>query len=349
MNKIKLAFLGSGYMGQNAHMTNYAELSDQCEIVALAESRPGLGKLVASRYGIQSVFTTYEEMLKNVEFDAVVAAQDFSNHINIVPMVLESKKPLLTEKPLCIGYETAIFLADCAEKNNTLHMVAYHKRSDPASEYAKTIVDEWKKSGEFGKMRLVRITVPPGNWTANAPSPLGTAEPYPDIQREKAPAYFPGQLGADYISFVNYYIHQVNYMRFIMDEKYDVKYCDPTGVLMVVESENGICGTLEMAPYQNRDDWQESIFVAFERGYVKVELPAPLASRQPGRVTILREYKDRVAAVTEPLLPRIAAMKNQASNFLAAVRGERPVPCSSREAAEDLRIAVEYIKMRFGV
>lgn len=349
MDKVKLAFLGSGFMGQNAHMVNYYELPDQCEIVALAEFRPGLAKLVASRYGIPNIFSTYEEMLKNVEFDAVVAAQQFSNHINIVPMVLESKKPLLTEKPLCIGYETAVFLADCAERNNTLHMVAYHKRSDPASEYAKAVVEEWKKNGEFGKMRLVRITMPPGNWTASAPQALSTEEPFPQIQGEAAPSYFPGQLGRDYIGFVNYYIHQVNYMRFIFGEKYDVKYCDPSGVLMAVESESGICGTLEMAPYSNKNDWQESVFVAFERGYVKVELPAPLANRQPGRVTVLREFKDGTATVTEPLLPRISAMKNQAANFLAAVRGERPAPCVSKDAAEDLRIAAKYIKMRFDV
>lgn len=349
MSKIKLAFLGAGYMGQNAHMVNYSELSDMCEIVALAENRPGLGQLVATRYGIKNVFTTYDDMLKNVEFDAVVAAQQFANHKNIVPMVLQSKKALLSEKPLSIAYETAVSLADCAEKNNTLHMVAYHKRSDPASEYAKNIVDEWKKSGEFGKMRLVRISMPPGNWTANAPRPLSTDEAYPEINAEGAPVYFPGQLGKDYISFVNYYIHQVNFMRYMFGENYNVKFCDPSGVLMAVESESGICGTLEMAAYENRDDWQESIFVAFERGYIKVELPAPLASRQPGRVTVLREYKDRTAAITEPLLPRVSAMKNQAMNFIAAAKGERQAPCTSREAAEDLRIATDYIKMRFGV
>jgi predicted dehydrogenase len=347
MDKIRLAFLGAGFMGQNAHMVNYSELSDKCEIVALAEARHEMGRLVASRHGIKNVFTSYNEMIRNIEFDAVVSAQPFSNHINIVPMVLGSKKPLLTEKPLCIGYETALSLAEHAEKNNTLHMVAYHKRSDPASEYAKKVIDEWKKSGEFGKMRLIRITMPPGNWTANVSGYLRTEEPYPQIEREDAPAYFPGSLAKEYISFVNYYIHQVNYMRFILGERYEVKYCDKSGVLMVIESQSGISGTLEMAPYSNRNDWQESIFVGFDNGYVKVELPAPLANRQPGRVTVLRENADDLPCICEPILPRISAMQKQAANFIAAVKGEKEAPCASMEAAEDLRIATEYVKMRF--
>ncbi len=53
------------------------------------------------------VFTTYEDMLDGVEFDAVVASQNFSNHINIVPIVLKSKKHLLTKELLCICKENA--------------------------------------------------------------------------------------------------------------------------------------------------------------------------------------------------------------------------------------------------
>lgn len=38
-------------------------------------------------------------------------------------------------------------------------------------------------------------------------------------------------------------------------------------------------------------------------------------------------------------------MKNQAINFLADVRGEKQVTCDPAEAAEDLKIARDYIKV----
>ena len=162
MEKIKLGFIGAGYMGQLAHLTNYAQLSDECEIIALAESRKQLGEEVARRYGIGKVFSNHREMLQNCEIDAVVAAQGYGNHINIVPEVLNARIPILTEKPLCISVENGEMLVEFAEKSNTLHMVGYHKRSDPAMEYAKKLITEWKVSGEFGKMRMVRMAMPPG-------------------------------------------------------------------------------------------------------------------------------------------------------------------------------------------
>jgi hypothetical protein len=61
-------------------------------------------------------------------------------------------------------------------------------------------------------------------------------------------------------------------------------------------------------------------------------------------VTVLRDNGKEVPTMTQPILPLVHAMKNQAKNFLAAVRGERPAPCTSVEALEDLKIATEYIK-----
>lgn len=348
-DKLRVAFLGCGYMGQNAHMKNYYELRDRCEIVAIAEARPQLGKAVAARFNVPHVFDTYEKMLDSVEFDAVVASQSFANHVNIVPMVLRSKKALMTEKPLCIQPENAVMLADLAEEMNTLHMVGYHKRSDLASEYAKKLIDEWTASGEYGKLRLVRVSMPPGNWVGGAPSPITTDEAYPELPLELPPSYFPDQIGKDYITFVNYYIHQVNYLHYVLNEPLHVEYADPSGVLLAASGQSGVCATLEMAAYETKDDWQEVIFVAFERATIRIELPAPLADRQPGRVFVMRGKKDELMTTCEITLPRVSAMQNQAANFIAAAKGERPAPCTSRCAVEDLRVAAEYIKKMNGM
>lgn len=345
MNKIKLGFVGVGFMGQLAHLSNYAALGDECEVVAITEARKQMGIDIACRYGVKNVFTDIREMLDNTELDAVVAAQSYANHINIVPDILNAGKPLLTEKPLCISVENAKILVDCASKNKTLHMVGYHKRSDPAMEYAKKTIEQWKAGGEYGKMKLVRISMPPGDWVGGAPKPYFTDEQYPEVQWEKMPTCFDKTTGDAYNAFVNYYIHQVNAMRFLLGEPYKVTFADKSGVLMAVESETGICGTLEMASYNTTIDWQESLFIGFEKGYILVELPSPLASQQAGRVTIMRDNGKDAPVTIQPHIPKLSAMRNQAKNFLAAVRGERPAPCESKEALEDLMIATDYIQL----
>ena len=69
-------------------------------------------------------------------------------------------------------------------------------------------------------------------------------------------------------------------------------------------------------------DWQESALVGFEHGYLKLELPAPLASNRPGRVEILRDPGNGVMPTTTiPTLPWVAAMHQQAINFVKAIKG----------------------------
>ena len=53
------------------------------------------------------------------------------------------------------------------------------------------------------------------------------------------PDYFDKSTGDAYNAFVNYYIHQVNAMRFLLGEPYKVTFADKSGVLMAVESTSG--------------------------------------------------------------------------------------------------------------
>jgi predicted dehydrogenase len=153
-----------------------------------------------------------------------------------------------------------------------------------------------------------------------------------------------------YVGFVNYYIHQVNLLRYLLGEPYKVTYADPSGVVLVAASQSGVAGVIEMSPYRTTVDWQESALVAFEKGYVKLELPAPLASNRPGRVEILRDPGDcKAPEVSSPHLPWIHAMRQQAMNFVAAVRGDRPPLCTAQEAMEDLKVARDYLRLWKGV
>jgi predicted dehydrogenase len=346
MRKIRLGFIGAGFMGQLAHLSNYAEL-DECVIEALAEPRKELGREVAGRYGIKKVYNDHIDLLKHCELDAVVASQYYGNHINIVPDILNIGVPLFTEKPLCLTVENGEKLVSLARKNNVLHMVGYHKRSDPAVEYAKKLSDEWKAGNEYGKMRIVRITMPPGDWTAATPAPIKTNEPYPESKTESLPEYFSKDIGQKLDVFVNYYIHQVNALRFFFGGPYKVTYADRSGVLLAAESENGVCGTIEMAPYSTTLDWQESIFIGFEKGYIKIDLPAPLARQRAGQVTVMCDNGRNAPVIIQPVIAPVSAMQNQAMNFLAAVQGKRKAPCESWEALEDLKTARDYIDLMY--
>lgn len=345
-NPIRIGFVGIGMMGQMAHLRNYVQLPE-CRVVAVSDLRPKLAQEVATRYGVPKVYPNAAEMLAHEELDALVAAQPFVQHGGIIPPLYKSRLPVFTEKPLASSVPVAEQLVAAARAAGTWHMVGYHKRSDPAVMWVKAEMERLKQTGELGKLRYVRLLMPAGEWTGNGLNGMLTSdEAHPVLPAD------PPEPGMDeatfnkYISFVNYYIHQVNLLRYLLDEPYHVTYADPSGVLLAAQSESGICGTIEMSPFQTTVDWQESALVAFEKGYFKIELPAPLAIHRPGRV---EAYYDSGAGAEPstviPQLPYVHAMRQQAINFLRAVRGEIAPMCEAAEAVEDLKVARDYIQL----
>ncbi len=348
--KIRIGFVGVGSMGQCAHLKNYVTVP-ACEVVALAELREDLGKAVAARYSIPAVYTSYDEMLAAEELDGIVASQPFDRHGILVPELIAAGIPLFTEKPLAASVEVGQAVADVVAASGTWHMVGYHKRSDPATMWARAEILRLKETGKLGKMTYVRILMPAGDWVAGGFNDLiRVPGGYPAVDRDPPASDMNAETYKRYTAFVNYYIHQVNLMRYLLGEPYQVTYAEPSGVLFAGQSESGVACTIEMSPYQTSIDWQESALVCFEHGYVKIDLPAPLASNRPGRVELFRDPGNGITPETViPQLPWIHAMRQQAMNFVAAIKGEAQPPCQAMEALEDLKIAREYIRLQLGM
>ncbi len=349
--KVRIAFAGVGGMGQAAHLRNYATLQDDCEVVALAELRPKLAQAVAAKYNVPKVYGTIAEMLASEKVDGIVASQPFWRHGILVPEIVQAKVPVFTEKPIAASFAVGERIVDAVAKSGTWHMVGYHKRSDPASELARKTIQELKASGELGKLKYVRISMPPGDWIASGwTQNIHTDDPALNLDIDPKPADMDADTAKEYEAFVNYYIHQVNLMRFLVGEPYKVTYADPAQVLLIAHSQSGIPCTLEMAAYQTTIDWQETALIAFERGYVKLSLPAPLAFNRAGTVEIFKDPgKGATPTNYQPQLPWVHAMRNQALNFIKAIRGDQPAPCYAAEALEDLRVARDYIRLLKGV
>ncbi len=347
---IRLGFVGVGSMGQCAHLKHYAVLPD-CEVVAVAELREDTARRVAARYRVPSVYRDHREMLEKEDLDGIVAVQQFRNHGTLVPELFRAGVPVLTEKPLAGSIEAGEKILQALKTSGARHLVGYNKRSDPGTMRAVEEIARLKKSGELGAMTYVRILMPAGDWQAGAFTDLIRGDdPPPELESDPEPSDMDQKSANDYFKFVNYYIHQVNLMRHLLGEPYRVSYADPSGIVMSVLGDGGVPGTIEMSPYRTTIAWQESALVAFENGYVRLELPAPMASNRPGRVEILRDPGDgREPETVVPQLPWRDSMRQQAMNFLQAVRGEPTPLCEADEALEDLRIAREYLRLWKGM
>jgi len=336
-------------MGQAAHLRSYVMVPN-CEVVALAEVKQGLGKKVAAKWGVTKVYTSHEEMLAKEQLDGIVASQPFTRHGTLVPELLRSGKPVLTEKPIAGSIEQGEKIVKAMQSGKNWMMIGYHKRSDPATMLVKAEIEKLKASKELGKMTYIRILMPAGDWVANGFNQnVGSDDPNPELTWDPPASDMDEATNGAYNGFVNYYIHQVNLMRHLLGETWKVNYAAKSGLLLAGESAGGVTCAIEMSPYQTSIDWQESALVCFERGWIRLELPAPLAFTRPGRVEIFRESGNGQPPRTEiPQLPWVHAMWQQAQNFVDAIAGKRTTLCTAEDALEDIRLAREYVRILKG-
>ena len=345
--KVKIGFVGSGFMGQKAHLDNYVTFPE-CEIVALAEGRQKTAAAVARKYNIPKVYSNHRALLASEDVDAVVAIMGYRLHHGIVADVLKAGKHVITEKPMCVRVETGKELVQLAQKKNLIHQVGYMKRFVPASSFAKGVIEGWKASGEAGKMTYIRASMPPGDWVFRMDPAVAVDDPWPAYEGQSLEP-MPSELSETdqsfYDMFINYYIHQINMIRFLLGEAFHIEYAEASGAILVARSESGVPVVLEMKGYGLKNAWEEYYKVCFEDGKIDLSVPAPLARQNPGDVLVYRGSGPRGVPLWErPSLPADWCFKMQAMEFVHCVAEGRKTISPAGEAVQDLEVAMEYVK-----
>lgn len=150
------------------------------------------------------------------------------------------------------------------------------------------------------------------------------------------------------MDFINYYIHQVNLIRYLLNEDYSIEYVDSSGKVLVAKSNSGIAIVLEIGTYQIVNEWHEFYEAFFDRGIIKLSLPAPLARQRAGEVEIY-ENKGKNSLYQKPVIPQKWSMLEQARFFIDAVRNKKRPISPASDAVKDLAIGEDYVKKLFAL
>ncbi|MBI4978538.1 MAG: Gfo/Idh/MocA family oxidoreductase [Spirochaetes bacterium] len=343
---MRIGFIGAGKHAQCIHIPNY-QLMPGVELACLVDIDAGLAAQVAKQFNIPKTYTTHTDMIKNEKLDAVVMVMGaIPTAEKMLIDLMDAKIPVITEKPIAGSVPSAERIVAHWKKTGSTLFVGYHKRCDPASMWAKSEIERFTGSGELGPMKYARVHISlAGDWIANGYSHAmkGTIVPPPDPRPESDFTGMSKEARQKFGPFAGAHSHQLDLMRYLLGAPYHVKYVDPTGVLLAVESEKGVPGVFEFSPYNSTKDWREQGLVCFEKGYVKVDLPAPLAMNLAGKAELFRDNGGTsIPASTMPVFPSKSAMFSVAECFLAALRGEKTPLCTPQEALEALIVARDW-------
>ncbi len=151
MNKTyNWAILGCGKIARK--FSNDLKLLPNARLYATASRDFAKAQSFADEFGFEKAYGSYEEMLSDLNVDAVYVATPHSFHHEHTLLCLKHKKAVLCEKAFAINKNEAEEMVACANENNTFLMEAFWTMFQPSFVKAMEII----RSGELGKLKTVR-------------------------------------------------------------------------------------------------------------------------------------------------------------------------------------------------
>jgi predicted dehydrogenase len=152
MKKLKIAILGTGFMGR-VHTEAVRRLPN-VEVVAVAGSTAQRARKFADALGIEHSTADYRDLLALAEVCAVHICTPNSMHFAMAKAAMEAAKHVLCEKPLASTIEEAEAMIALAKQTGLANCTLYNVRAYPQLQNIRRM----REAGEFGEIRVVQGT-----------------------------------------------------------------------------------------------------------------------------------------------------------------------------------------------
>ncbi|MFP6732615.1 MAG: Gfo/Idh/MocA family oxidoreductase [Rhodospirillales bacterium] len=130
-----------------AYLTHLAEIPE-ADVVAIQDPDENLCRRVAEEAGIRATYTDYRQMLKESKPDFVLALGRPSEMAETAHYLLDQGYPFLMEKPMGLGAEEVLGIAEKAEAKSAFAAVPFFMRYLPFVGQAQKMIAD----GSFGTL-----------------------------------------------------------------------------------------------------------------------------------------------------------------------------------------------------
>ncbi len=142
---LRIGVLGCGQINQAAHLIS-SQKAKNVHLQAICDVSEELRNKMAAIYEPDSVYSNYDDMLKDPNVDAIVIGIGDQFHVPCARQAILAGKPVFVEKPMGVSIEECEELKKLAEERGLMIQVGHMKRYDEGLQYAKKFKEE--KMGE---------------------------------------------------------------------------------------------------------------------------------------------------------------------------------------------------------
>ena len=151
MDVVRAAIIGCGRIS-DLHALGYRE-RDDARIVAVCDSRRGRAREKAAAWGVQKVYTRYEQVLADPEVDLVELLVPHHLHAGMTIAACRAGKHVSVQKPMALSVAEADGMIAAAQQASVLLRVYESFVFYPPFVRAKEMID----AGEIGELQMIRV------------------------------------------------------------------------------------------------------------------------------------------------------------------------------------------------
>lgn len=296
-------------------MPGFASAHHSC-VTALSRRDLKKAQESAAQYRIPYAFDSARELCQSAEVDAIFVATSNNSHFHDVMLAIESRKPVLCEKPLGINASECCEMVQAARRANVVFGVAHVYRFERSTAYLRERVE----AGAVGKLIWARAEfssparMRPRTWIYNAK--IADGGPITDV----------GVHCIDALRYVlNDEIVQVSALSKSVDTSGDVEV---TAALALELN----TGTLASILVSSRAEYRTPFEIVGESGTLRaddafsLERPVEIETRREGRI------------VDRETVSNSDAFVRQVESFSAAIEGREQFPVSAEEGWQNQEV-----------
>ncbi|MGB2963599.1 MAG: Gfo/Idh/MocA family oxidoreductase [Anaerolineales bacterium] len=155
---VKVCIIGAGRVGK-LHSGTLSRYIPGGKVVALVDTQEDMLNETGDEFAIEGRFSSLEEALEKIKFDAVVITTPTFTHKTLTVMAAEEGKHVFLEKPMAMDLDECDAIIETCQKNGAHLQLGFMRHFDPDFSLAYERI----QAGEIGEPMLVKsLTHGPG-------------------------------------------------------------------------------------------------------------------------------------------------------------------------------------------
>jgi len=156
--QIRVCLIGAGRAAK-VHAHSLVNYIPEGKLVSIVDPNPQALEATADEFGIQRRFSSLEDALSEVEFEAVVITTPTFTHVDLAVAAAQHRKHVFLEKPMALDLKGCDEIIRAARENGVLLQLGFMRRFAPEFVAAAQRIE----NGEIGQPLLIKsLTHGPG-------------------------------------------------------------------------------------------------------------------------------------------------------------------------------------------